>query len=136
MANTPGNTGFDCACDLIWCQAVIRSLLVLPNLGAVSLSCPWFVISLQHQLHLCFVQCWPSAADIYAVWFGVLVWLWSESPRLSPVGLDHRAVLVHADYILSRGNQTTFRWVLTVCPLLKCSKQQVGHTITKSSSVD
>lgn len=84
MANAPGNTQSDCACDVIWCQAVIRSLLVLSDLGAVSLSCPWFIISLDQQLHLCFVQCRASAADRYAVWLGVLVWLCSECPQLSP----------------------------------------------------
>lgn len=85
MANTAGNAWFDCARDLIWCQAVIRSLLVLSNLGAVSLSCPWFVISLQQQLRLCFVRCRPSAADMYAVWVGALMWLWDECPQLSPL---------------------------------------------------
>lgn len=95
VADTPGNAWFGCACHLIWCQAVIRSLLVPSNLGAISLSCPWFVISLQQQLRLCFVQ---SGHQLQRhVQFGLGCWCGSRvntpsCPHVLPVGLDHWAL--------------------------------------------
>lgn len=83
MGDTPGKTRFRCAYDLSRCPAVIRSLLVLSDLRAVPLSCLWFVISLQQQLHLCF--CTAGHCCRYnVVWPGVLGWLRSVCFQLSP----------------------------------------------------